>query len=559
MGMRLALIAPHNVPDEQLPELLNAQSRQQAYQQAQTWTTMAEMADRDPMPNLPGGARWTINEIFDSAVDEIRAELLTTRRAAESELTNAVGVMALPPVMQALWDGVIDRARAIKFAEGCIDLTDEQTDVLLDELLPGAGRVTSTELAEKIKQVAIALDPEWAKRRYQQAVREKKVVGYLNPDGSATLSGQNLPVGEAAAAGARVDALADAAKRAGAKAKIDHLRADLFLGLLDGRFHGMTQTAIVAELLRQYPKSDESATTQPATDPASIRASDQTLADAVEGSRGVHLRVGLATLLGLDDQPGEIAGWGTVTAPITRTIADRQANSEWRYAILDVDGRLLFDGITRHRRGNSNRGRVPGGIVELHVPLDLLTEPGLASQHPDWSRLLADLNAQFAQQKPIDQDPAARFPGRPLRRHTQTLFQRCIFPGCRRPASDCDLDHRREHARGGATDEANMGPGCRHDHGLKTSRGWRLVRRDDATYFWISPLGRKHIVTTAPVAPPLPKPIPRLLPPDRDYLDGPPEPAPTFRALDQLGRRLASAEASVSARAVEFGPDPPPF
>jgi hypothetical protein len=72
LGMRLVLIDPRDVPDEQLPELLNAQWRQMAYQQARVWQTMAEIAVRDPMPNLPGGARWTANEIFDNAEDEIR-------------------------------------------------------------------------------------------------------------------------------------------------------------------------------------------------------------------------------------------------------------------------------------------------------------------------------------------------------------------------------------------------------------------------------------------------------------------------------------------------------
>jgi len=134
-----------------------------------------------------------------------------------------------------------------------------QSEQLLDELLPVAGQYTATQLSEKLTRIAYALDPDWAEHRYQQAVRDRKVVGYLNRDGSATLAGQNLPADDAAAAGARVDALADAAKRAGAAAKIDHLRADIFLGLLNGRFTGMTQQQIITELRRQYPK--------PATDP----------------------------------------------------------------------------------------------------------------------------------------------------------------------------------------------------------------------------------------------------------------------------------------------------
>ena len=108
----------------------------------------------------------------------------------------------------------------------------------------------------------------------------------------------------------------------------------------------------------------------------------------------------------------------------------------------------------------------------------------------------------------IEQDPAARFPGRPLRRHSQITHQHCIFPGCRRPATSCDQDHRHNHSQGGPTDEHNLAPSCRHDHMNKTTRGWRLVRRDNTTYLWISPLGRTHPVTLDPIAEPLPPPIP---------------------------------------------------
>jgi hypothetical protein len=52
--------------------------------------------------------------------------------------------------------------------------------VVCQRLLPHAGRLTTGELAARIKKVAIALDPEWAARRYASAVRERNVVGYLN-------------------------------------------------------------------------------------------------------------------------------------------------------------------------------------------------------------------------------------------------------------------------------------------------------------------------------------------------------------------------------------------
>jgi hypothetical protein len=562
LGMRLALIDPRAATDEQLFDLLHAETRQLAYQQARTWAVLAEIATRDPMPNLPPGTSWTPEQIFESAVDEVRAELRLTRRSARRELDHADAIASAPRVMQALTSGAIDRTRAIILANGCFDLADEQHDALLDAVLPDAAGVTATRLAEKVQRAAIALDPAWAERRYKQAVRDRKVIGYLNSDGSATVSGQYLPAEQASAACARVDALADAAKRAGAHATIDHVRAEVFLGLLDGRFHGMTQPAIVAELLTCFPKPAQPSRggeVEPYTEP--VGRTDRTDNAGSGGtSRGVHVRVGLGTLLGVDDQPGEIAGWGPVIASVARSVAARQARSEWRFAIVDEDGNLLFDGITRRRPRirEFSAQRVPDGIVEVHVPAHLLDDPTLRRTYPEWAGVLADLRRQYVRQQPIEQDPAARFPGRPLRRRTQTAFQRCIFPGCRRPASDCDVDHRQEHGRGGRTDSANLGPGCRHDHLLKTNRGWRLVRRDERTFVWISPLGRRHVVTIDPIAPPLPEPIPRTLPAEHALpSDGDAAAESTFHSLTRRGRTLGTVR--VPATATVGGNDPPPF
>src|SRR3954466_15152590 len=100
-----ALLAPVElgaVPDNQLGDLLRAHDRQLAYQQAQAWAVMNEIAQSDPMLNSQPGKRWTRGEIFESAVDEVRAELRLTRRAASRELVNATAVAAQPRVFEAL-------------------------------------------------------------------------------------------------------------------------------------------------------------------------------------------------------------------------------------------------------------------------------------------------------------------------------------------------------------------------------------------------------------------------------------------------------------------------
>jgi hypothetical protein len=79
--------------------------------------------------------------------------------------------------------------------------------------------------------MAIAIDPDWARRRYEQALTERKVVGYRNADGSANLSGYNLPVERVAAAGGHIDALAKAAKHAGDDPSPPHRRTHPLGGL----------------------------------------------------------------------------------------------------------------------------------------------------------------------------------------------------------------------------------------------------------------------------------------------------------------------------------------
>src|SRR5207248_8343561 len=98
----------------------------------------------------------------------------------------------------------------------------------------------------------------------------------------------------------------------------------------------------------------------------------------------------------------------------------------------------------------------------LHVPAELLTDE-VAARFPAWSRLLTDVAKQYQAARVPEQDPTARFPGKPLRRHSETTFTRCVFASCRRPASQCHQDHRREHAKGGRTEPDNLQPLCAHD------------------------------------------------------------------------------------------------
>jgi hypothetical protein len=55
LGACLAQVEFAALEDDQLLELLTAEARQLAYQQARVWAVLAEIAQRDPMPQAVRG------------------------------------------------------------------------------------------------------------------------------------------------------------------------------------------------------------------------------------------------------------------------------------------------------------------------------------------------------------------------------------------------------------------------------------------------------------------------------------------------------------------------
>ena len=160
---------------------------------------------------------------------------------------------------------------------------------------------------------------------------------------------------------------------------------------------------------------------------------------------GIHLSADLETLTRLAEHPGELAGYGPVIADIARQVTEHQTNTQWTYTITDPDTGMLIDAGTTRRRPNAAQRR--------------------------WVK--------------------ARDPN-------------CVFPGCRMPAVNCDLDHITPHTHGGATSTENLAPACRHDHTTHTTLGWTYHRLPNGDYQWTTKLGWTHTTTgnTTPSQPP---------------------------------------------------------
>jgi hypothetical protein len=71
----------------------------------------------------------------------------------------------------------------------------------------------------------------------------------------------------------------------------------------------------------------------------------------------------------------------------------------------------------------------------------------------------------------------------------------CRWPGCDRPAVDCDLDHTIPYADGGPTHASNLKCYCRAHHLVKTFWGWRDQQLPDGTVILKSPSGQTYVTT----------------------------------------------------------------
>ena len=137
-------------------------------------------------------------------------------------------------------------------------------------------------------------------------------------------------------------------------------------------------------------------------------------------SRGnADVTITMKTLTGLTDHPGELAGYGPVIADVARKIANDPDNT------LRV---IICDETT-------------GEPAHIVTP--------------------------------------TRRPTAQQRRSVETRHRTCVFPGCRMPSRQCDIDHTQAVADGGETCDCNLAPLCRHDHCIKHQHGWTYQQLPD--------------------------------------------------------------------------------
>jgi len=196
-------------------------------------------------------------ELDEWSADEARAALAWSRGTAAARLDLADDLLSrLPEVYASMLAGAIDEPKARALSEWTAEVPPGLAEHVGRELLPEAPRITVHRLVQRIQELLRALDPEWSARREAAAERSRRVWASRNPSGTADLAGQDLPLERVVSSMARITSLAAKAKHAGAEAGIGILRADVYMGLLDGSYDGLDDDTIVKELVSLHRKDD---------------------------------------------------------------------------------------------------------------------------------------------------------------------------------------------------------------------------------------------------------------------------------------------------------------
>src|SRR5258708_5559513 len=191
-----------------------AASRGQAAELAGVAQIAARAAQADRKIGVESDGRPA--RVCRDAVAQIEFALRLTHWGAEEWAELAVTLAwRLPATGRALAGGRIDLDRAKAITQAPSVLSEDAARAVGGEILPRAGSWTRAELRDRLGRAVKAADPEGAEQRRKDAERQARVSLYADQDGTATLTGSSLPAIQAAAAMARITAIARAMKAAG--------------------------------------------------------------------------------------------------------------------------------------------------------------------------------------------------------------------------------------------------------------------------------------------------------------------------------------------------------
>jgi hypothetical protein len=488
------------VSDDELLGVLSAWDRLEAHMAARKLAAVAELYRRNPgkdrQPKGPGRMPETYAEFID---DELASALAESRAAAGTLLDLARDLaVRLPGTAAALRDGIISRYKAQLIAQATALLDEAESRAAEQEVLDRAARLTPGSLRAAIARAVMEVAPDKARKRREAAAKAARVERWAEDSGNAALMGRELPPDEVLAADQRITAWATELRKAGLEGGMDELRARAYLDLLLGKDsrprHGNADGG--GDGGSGGPGPGESDAPPPSAVPAGFAGR-------------VTLTVPLATITGLADRPGELAGLGPIDPWLARNLAaaaPQNPCSTWCVTVTDEHGHAIGHGCARPAPKSHRKRAGPGPPGFTFTPASRDGPPGgygtwrlhTPGNGPD---LLVTLDPLTTQDCDHRFESRGHDPGVKLRHLSQVRHATCTSPICRRPARRCDFEHNTPYEAGGRTCLCNGGPKCRHDHRLKQHPKWKVDQLTDGTFRWTTPAGRTY--TTEPTRYPI--------------------------------------------------------
>ncbi|GIG37852.1 HNH endonuclease signature motif containing protein [Cellulomonas pakistanensis] len=429
----LEALDPRSLDDYDLAELAAGFTRMAGWVHANLAAVAVELARRPgmaprPDPRSGRGTGITPERIAATALSARLKRSPQDTAALVREGSEFSGDLAATG--QALQAGRISVPAARAIAARLADQVTWVSQPVQDYVLPRAEHSTVTQVKADLERALLEVDPEHAQDRRDAARAQRRVTHpRALPDQMAEMH-VVLPAEHAIGIDTALEQAARSARSGGDPRTLDQLRAD---GLVDAVLTGTPLGA-------GRDVEDASPTTVPGFLPTT---KDSTPAGATDpaGPRDprthVLVTVPLSCLVGEDDAPADLAGYGPIDATTARALAQ---GGVWRRLVVDdLSGSVLDVGRTTYR---------PPTALADHV------------RHRD---------------------------------------RTCTFPGCPVPATRCDLDHSEEWSPApddprppGTTSHTNLGPACPRHHRAKHEARFDVRQPEPGVHVWTDPTGHRY-------------------------------------------------------------------
>jgi hypothetical protein len=328
----LTAVGGENLDEFDLVEAIAAWERIGAWAAAQQVKALADLVARPMFAGL-SSLRDGLDPVRGAAL-EVSARLRVSIREAEQRIDLALALVRdRPATLAALGEGHIDYWRAKTVVDGLSVLDHSATAAEVEhQLLKVAGQLSRAGLRAKVAKTVAVADPAAAEQRHARATQDRQVRCRPEPDGMGS-TWSLMSAYDTATLDQVLDAAADGIRQA-----IPN----------DPRTHAQRRADALAHLAHTAWQTGQ-------------------IGAAPGGSRGcrcgcggagtIRLRPGrrpqiavvvpYSTLIGIDEHPAELAGYGPLPASVARRIA---AEGTWRRLLTDpATGQLLDYGTTRYR------------------------------------------------------------------------------------------------------------------------------------------------------------------------------------------------------------------